>query len=372
MGAFDAPSSQESVIPAVDEGELEDLRWTTGVPCHMIDVFRANPFAAMDLPRITSTFPPSLGDSINPDSAECKIGGSRRARSAAKHILSPSTVEQKRKARAKRARIQSSPVVPFPATGPQEMFAYEFRLDIPYEGTGFSRAEEYRRCGDLLPSYSLSRDTNGREHLLVPQPVMPYSSDNPSLPLTVGRERAEHTMQPYLFPPSMHLTSRRLEDPSNLADAAPSQKLDGSRHWFDEYGCSSLPPPVPIRTLPERAQAGHTCPGLTPSMQRLLYACPLCPRDFQLPNGLALHLKWHNRVGNLTANSASHLNHHPQDRAPPKMPRPRSGALDARDMRLSQLPHHGHYQRGTITGLSSTAYTAPQRTRSAQAESVSK
>ena len=191
MNAFDAPSFQEPAITPIDEGELEDLRWTTGVPCHMIDVFRANPFTAMDLPHITGTTP--LDNSTNPNNAECKVGG---AISAAKHVLSPDATEQKRKTRAKRARIQSSPVVPFPATGPQEMFAYEFRLDIPSEGTGFSRVEEYRRCGDLPPSYPLSRDMDGREHLLLTRPVVADSSEDVSACFPVGRQDVGLSLPP--------------------------------------------------------------------------------------------------------------------------------------------------------------------------------
>jgi hypothetical protein len=367
MSAFDAASSQEPAIPAIDEGELEDLRWTTGVPYHMIDVFRANPFTAMDVPPVSSTTPPSLDNSTNPDTAECKIASSHRARSAAKHILSPDAVEQKRKTRTKRARIQSPPVVPFPATGPLQMFAYEFRLDTPHEGTGFSPAEEYRKCGDLPPSYLLSRGTDGHDHLFVSRPVLAYNPEDAFLHLPVGRDWSESCMQQsHLFPTSMPLPTQRstyLEDPPNPAISTPSQGLDDSTTRFERYGYSPLPPTVPIRVIPERAQTFR--PSLVPVgplIQKPLYACPLCPRDFQLPNGLALHLKWHDRVGNLATNSTSHLNYRPPQA--PMVPRAESAPLNARDMSVRCN------QQGTI--LPSSSY-APQKVinSAAQTESVS-
>jgi hypothetical protein len=396
MSAFDVPSTQEPVIPAIDEGELEDLRWTTGVPCHMIDVFRANPFTAMDQSSIPDTTPPSLDNSINPGSAECKVGDSRHSRSAAKHILSPDAVEQKRKSRTKRARIQSSPVVPFPSTGPQEMFAYEFRLDIPNQDTGFSRAGGFRRCGDLLRSYPPSRDMDGHENLIAPRPVVAYDSEDVCLRLPVDREdvglsllpprltyscshtasifqktRSENSMQPpHLVPSSVPFlipVPLRLEDPSNPAVSAPLQAIE-ARSRFQAYGHSALPPAMPMRVIPGRAHTFH--PSVAPAAppQNPLYSCPLCPRDFQLPNGLALHLKWHDRVGRLEANLASHMDHRPQDRALPKNPRMELGALEARDVRHSQWTRDNN-QRYTMAGF---PYMAPQRAYSAQVEPVSR
>ena len=398
MSAFDVPSTQEPVIPAIDEDELEDLRWTTGVPWHMIDVFRANPFTAMDQSRITDTTPPSLDNSTNPGSAECKVGDPRHSRSAAKHILSPDAVEQKRKARTKRARIQSSPVVPFPATGPQEMFAYEFRLEIPYQDTGFSRVGGFRRCGDLLRSYPSSRDMDGHEHLTVPRPVVAYRSEDVSLRLPVDREdvglsllpsrlpyscshtasifqktKSENSMQPsHLFPSSVPLLTQMqlcLEDPSNPAVSAPLQGIE-ARSRFEAYGRSALPPAMPIRVIPGRAHTFRPSVAPAAAPQKPLYSCPLCPRDFQLPNGLALHLKWHDRVGRLEANLTSHMNHRPQDRVPPKNPRMEFGALEARDVRHAQLTQDNN-QRNTMAGF---PYMAPQRaySYSAQVEYVSK
>ena len=157
---------------------------------------------------------------------------SHRARSAAKHIHSPDATEQKRKNRTKRARIESSPVVPFSATGPQEMFAYEFRLDTPYERTGFPRAEECPKYADLPPSYSWSQGTDGHDHLLLPRPVLAYNPEDAFLRLPVGRDWSEHcTQHSHLFPTSMPFPTQRstyLDGPSHLTISAPSHGLDDS------------------------------------------------------------------------------------------------------------------------------------------------
>ena len=400
MSTFGVPSTQEPTIPAIDEGELEDLRWTTGVPCHMIDVFHANPFTLMDQPRIAGTTSPPLDNATDPYSAECKARDPRQSRSAAKHILSPDAVEQKRKARTKRARIQSSSAVPFPATGPQEMFAYEFRLDIPHQNTGLSRVERYRRCGDLPRSYPLSRDMDGHEHPLVPRPAVAHRSEDVSLRLPVDREdvglpllpsrlsyscyytasisqktKSENYMQPAHIvspsvPPLTQVPPLCLEDPSNPAVSAPPQGIE-SRPRFEEYGRSALPPAMPTRVTPERAHTFRpsVITPAAPPIQKPLYACPLCPRDFQLPNGLALHLKWHERVRRLEMNLTSHMNHRSQDRGPPK--NPHVGPPQARDMRHPQLPTQDNGQRNTMAGLLTASYTAPQRA-SSQVESVSR
>ena len=394
MSVFETHSSQEPTIPIVDGGELEELRRTTGVPCHMMDVFRANPFTVTDPQRTTRTTPPSLGNSTNPDRAECMTEGLHRARSATKHILSPDAVEQRRKCRTKRARIQSPPVVPFPATGPQEMFAYEFRLDFPYGTTGISRVEDYRRYEDLPPSYSLSRAMDARGHLLVSRPVEAYSSEDTFMRLPVDHEdrepsflppipypcpdtasilqkaRSEHRMQPSYYPflPSVSLSTQmslRLGGPSNSAASASPTR-------FEEHRCCSLPAAMPMQAMPETAQ---TCrPSAAPaasSTQKPLYACPLCPRDFQLPNGLALHLKWHGRVGNSIKNPTPHLDHRPHDRVMLKVSRTESGPLDVRDVRLTQLPTQDNSRRGAFARLPSTSYLVPHGANSTHAESVS-
>jgi hypothetical protein len=190
----------------------------------------------------------------------------------------------------------------------------------------------------------------------------------------------EHCMQRShlsLFPPSVSLSTRMslcLEDPYHPAVYAPSpQGIDESRPRFEDYGCSSLPPTVPIRVIPERPQTFRpSVAPAAPSIQKPLYACPLCPRHFQLPNGLALHRKWHDRVGPSATNPNSRLNYRPQDRVPPKISRRGSGRPEARDMRLTQLPTQHNNQRSTIAGLPSTLHMAPQGASSAQAEFVSK
>ena len=398
MSAFDTPSSQEPTIPSVDDDELVDLHWTTGVPCHMMDVFRANPFAAVDPPRTTSTTPTFLDNSTDPNSSQCKVEGLHRARSTTKHILSPDAVEQKRKTRTKRPRIQPPTVVPFPSTGPQEMFAYEFRLEIPYRSTGLSPDADYRRSEDLHPSYSLARAMDDREHLRVTRPVAAYGSEDAamrslvkhedvelSLPLrlpkqcslTTSKTRPEYRTQPSHYPlspvPLWTHTSSLLREPSNLATYARRQPIDEYWPQFDENGCNALPPTVPMQVMPERAPAYR--PSSVPAallIQKSLYACPLCPRDFQLPNGLALHLKWHDRVGNLTKDPTPYLSRRPQERDTPKHPCTESGPLDARDVRLTQLSAQDGGKRGAIYRLPSIPYAVPQEANEAQAEPVSK
>lgn len=392
MSAFDVPSSQEPTIPSVDEDELVDLHWTTGVPCHMMDVFRANPFAAVDPPRTTTTTPTSLDNSTDHSSQ-----GLHCARSATKHILSPDAVEQKRKTRTKRARTQPPSAIPFPSTGPQEMFAYEFRLEIPYRSTSFSPDEDHRRCGDSHPSYSLARAMDARENLRIPRPVAAFGSEDASmrsplehedmklsLPLrlpypcsrTTSKSSSEYHMQPSHYPFSPVLsthTSLLLQEPSNLATYTPRQGIDEYWSQFDEHGCNSQPPAVPMQFMPERTSPYR--PSSVPAallIQKSLYACPLCPRDFQLPNGLALHLKWHDRVGNLTRNQTPYLSRRPQEQETPKHPHTELGQLDAREVRFTQLPAQDDGQRGAISVLPSIPYTVPQEANSAQAESVSK
>lgn len=186
------------------------------------------------------------------------------------------------------------------------------------------------------------------------------------------KTRSENSMQPsHLFPPSVPLSAAMslcLEDPSNPADSAPPQGIE-ARHQFEEYGRGVLPPAVPMRVIPERAHTFRpSVAAVAPPMQKPLYACPHCPRDFQLPNGLALHLKWHERVRRLETNLTSHMNHRPQDRVQPKPKNPRTelGPLGPRDMGHAQLPT----QRNTM-GVA-TSYTAPQRAGPAQVEYVSR
>jgi hypothetical protein len=176
-------------------------------------------------------------------------------------------------------------------------------------------------------------------------------------------------MQPsHLFPPSVPLSvamSLYLEDPSNPAVSAPPQGIE-ARHQFEEYGRGALPPAMPMRVIPERAHTFRpSVAAVAPPIQKPLYACPHCPRDFQLPNGLALHLKWHERVRRLETNLTSHMNHRPQDRVQPKNPRTELGPLGPRDMGHGQLPT----QRNM--GVA-TSYTAPQRASPAQVEYVSR
>ena len=390
MSALDMPSSQEPAIPSIEQDELGDLHWATGVPCHMMDVFRADPFAAMDLPS-TNTIHHSLDNPTNPGSSHCKIGSLHHTRSATKHVLSPDAVEQKRKARRKRARIQSPPVVPFLSTGPQEMYAYEFRLEIPYRSITVSPHVDDQRRGDLHASSSSAKAVDDREHLHIPRPVMAYGSAPIRSPLDQEMElslsprlqypssitasippkiRPEFHMQPShytLFPVpfSTHM-SLRLQDPFSSATpiSLSLQGIDEHQPQFDEHGYCSLPHAVPMRDAQERARDYSLSVVSAASLvQRPLYACPLCPRDFQLPNGLALHLKWHDRMGNIKQNSTRCLGRR-------VVPRQTNTEVDTRDVRLASMQAQEDGQQGTISGLPSFPYLAPQGGNLAQAESV--
>lgn len=389
MSTLDIPSSQEPTIPSIEEDELGDLHWATGIPCHMMDVFRADPFAAMDLPP-PSTIHPSLDDPTD-NSSHCKIEGLHNTRSATKHVLSPDAVEQKKKTRRKRARIQSPHVVPFPSTGPQEMFAYEFRLEIPYRSIRSSLHDDYQRRGDLHASYSSARAVDDRARLHNPRPVMVYGSEDPSMRSSLEQDmelslspqlqypcslmasappkiKPEHHMRPShypLFPVpfSTHMSSR-LKGP--FSSATPISGIDDYQPQFDEHGRCPLPHAVPTQGAQERARYYHLSAVSTASLvQKPLYACPLCPRDFQLPNGLALHLKWHDRMEEITQNPGRHLSR----RVAPGQPNTESRPLGTRGARLAQIPAQ---EESTISGLPSLRYVTPQVANLVQAESVSK
>ena len=319
--------SQGPTTSLVDKNELENLRLaaSTGVPRHMMDVFRANPFTAMDLSHATNT---ALDGSTAVDSVGCTNGDSLRAVSMAKRKLSrsPESVEPKRKGRTKRARIQSPSFVPFPATGPQEMYAYEFMVDVdsPSRGMELSRVENQwsDRSGfvdnhEHLPAARSgmacdSEDTYMRPPMDYgdaalshpPRLSHPYSR-NASFP---ARSDSSHHMHPSYLPflPSAplhaHHTSPRFGASSN--SLAPASRLDNEESWsrFEERYCGSLPS-VPTQVMTENI---HSRPPSATSLitrpRSPFYACPLCPRDFKLPNGLALHLKWHDRVSGSTSN----------------------------------------------------------------------
>jgi len=205
-------------------------------------------------------------------------------------------------------------------------------------------------------------------------PRLPYQCPRTaSIPPKIRRE---HHMQPsyplFSVSPSTHMSSRLLES-SNSATFGPRQGTDEYRPQFDERGCNSLPSAVPIQDMELRAQSHRLSAVSADSLvQKPLYACPLCTRGFQLPNGLALHLKWHDRVGNLTTNPTPYLSRRPQERATPRHSNTESGPLEARDVRLTQLLAQDTGQRGVMSGLSSIPYAAPQEVNLAPAESVSK
>jgi hypothetical protein len=367
-------------LPSVDESELDDLRWSTGVPCHMMDVFRANPFAAMNPSHTT---PPSLENSTDANSPDYLDS----VRPTTKRPHSP---EQKKKYRTKRARIQSPPAVPFPATGPQEMFAYEFRLDIPYGNADFFYAEDYQRSEDPPPSFPCSGTIDSRDRLLAPRPVVAYRSEyrsedtcfrlpmsteiHPprlsypytyatSTPQKIGLEQRMQTSYYPTFPlapVSIQVPSRHIAT-SNLV--ASTSRI-GADSGLEEHGRNPSAAVMPTQVVSERAQAsGPSAIVAAPSMQKPLYACPLCPRDFQLPNGLALHLKWHDRVGGPNRNPVPCQSHPTSFRTPLRVPRMESGLPDVCSLGLPQLSTQYNGEEN------SAFYAALQR---AGAESVSR
>ena len=324
------PSSQEPTISLVNENELGHLRWSTGVPLHMMDVFRANPFAAMALARAPDTTLPSLRSSTAADGIDC--GDSLRAVPMAKRKLSksPESVEPRRKGRTKRVRTQSPLVVPFPATGPQEMYADEFMVDVdpPYRNME-SSCNENNGCNNRPPSLS-SGFGDGDEHLPAARSrVADYSEDtcmrlpvdwedaalsppsrfsnsyshNDSL---LARTSSGHHMHPYYLPvlPSAPLHAQMSPRFGALSNSlVPASRVDNDESWtrFEEHEYGSLPSAVPTQVMTENTQTRpSSSTHMATSPRKPFYACPLCPRDFQLPNGLALHLKWHDRVSGST------------------------------------------------------------------------
>ena len=110
MNASGVPSFQEPTTTFNDKNELENVRWSTGVRRHMMDVFRADPFTAMDL-SATNTTLPSLGSSTAVDGLESTDGDSLRDVPMAKrkHSKSSEVVGPGKKGRKKRAHIPSPP-----------------------------------------------------------------------------------------------------------------------------------------------------------------------------------------------------------------------------------------------------------------------
>ncbi|KAI0251219.1 hypothetical protein BJV78DRAFT_495572 [Lactifluus subvellereus] len=267
------------------------------------------------------------------------------------------------------------------------MFAYEFRLDIPYGNTNFFCVEDYPRGGDPPPSYSWSGTMNGRERLLAPRPVVAYRSEDTCMRLPMSdqnfpsrlsypyshtalipqKARTEHRIQSSyhsLYPSVPHSTQvpSRLRATSNSV-ASSQLAIDGSWSRFEEHACNPPPAAVPI-------QASRPPIPTALSMQKPLYACPRCPRDFQLPNGLALHLKWHDRVGGSIKNVASCHSQPVGHQTPPRVPHMESSPLDVRGLGLTQLPIQDNSRGGTSSGFSSSSYAALQGANPAPAESM--
>jgi hypothetical protein len=359
--------SQEPTTSLIDKNELEILRMSTGVPRHMMDVFRANPFTAMDLSHATNT---ALDSSTAVDSTN---GDSLRAVPMAKRKLSksPESVEPKRKGRTKRARIQSH-FVPFPATGPQEMYAYEFMVDVdpPSRSTETSRAEN---------KWSDRPSLSGPEHFPAAPPEVTYDSEDAcmrlpgdcgdadlSLPSRVShsyshnasfpaRSNSSHHMHPSYLPflPSAPLHTHMSPRFGASSDSwAPASRVDNEESWsrFEERDCSSLPSVVPTQVRTENIHTRlPSATSLATSPRSPFYSCPLCPRDFKLPNGLALHLKWHDRVSGSTSNLAQWQGLPRNRSVVTRTEFGRPGGLNLRDIRSYT---HGDDQEDATSGLS--------------------
>jgi hypothetical protein len=389
VNASGVPSFQEPTTSIVDKNELERIRWSTGVPRHMMDVFRADPFTAMDL-SATNTTLPSLDSSTAVDGLECTDGDPLRVAPMAKrkHSESPELVGPRRKGRKKRARIQSPSFVPFPATGPQEMYAYEFMVDVdpPHRSMEVSCVEN-NGWGDRP---SLSGLVDGHEHSLAAQsgvachsesedtcmrlPVdcedaalslpshlsYPYSH-NASFP---ARSNSSHHMHPSYLPflpsASLHAQMSPCFGASSNSLSASRVDNDESRSRFEERECGSLPSVVPTQVMTESI---HTRPPsatpLATSPRSPFYACPLCPRDFKLPNGLALHLKWHDRVSGSTSNLAVWQGR-PRNRSVAKVTRMEFGQPGGLDLRNVQSSSRGDGRGGMAPGLSLSLCTPLQ------------
>ncbi|KAI9465343.1 hypothetical protein BJY52DRAFT_681773 [Lactarius psammicola] len=378
--AVDIPSSQQPTISLAEENELDDLRWSTGVPRHMMDVFRANPFTAMDLSRATNTTLPSLDSSTTADSIHCTNGDSLLSVPTAKRKLSksPDSVEPRRKGRQKRARIQSLPVVPFPATGPQEMYAYEFRVDVdpPYWSMEFSCVE----TNGWSNRSSVLGLVYGHEHLLaaqsgvahhsedtrmrlpmdrgdvassLPSPFSYQYSHSASFPARAGSGHYMHpSYLPFLPPAPLHAQmSPCFGAVSN--SLVPASRVEKDESWtrFEERECGSLPSVVPTRVRTENIQTRpSSATPLATSPRKPLYACPRCPRDFQLPNGLALHLKWHDRVSSSTGNLAVWQGQ-PRNRTAVKVTRTELCQPGGRDLSNIQSSDQGDGREGVTSGM---------------------
>ncbi|KAI0049221.1 hypothetical protein FA95DRAFT_924475 [Auriscalpium vulgare] len=286
------------------EPELDDVRWMTGVPRHMIGVFRADPFSSSD----TSSGPPAPGaytHTVTPSLCRPPPPPKRT------HTGSPAAG---RKRSSKRRRVDSAPPLPFLATGPQEMYTHEFRVHMQdcAEATEHMHA---RHAADSRAYAAAASDAYGRwiaphpaeqaqpmdvdvaqhrpvgydaeaDRGLAPAmytPMLGYPRSPPPAfaephPDGAFAEPTYHVPTPHrLFLPAFELS------PSSLS----SWEYDAAQHPQTHDAPLAAAPRLRTTALPPPRYALDTQGG---------YVCPLCERGFQLPNGLALHLKWHERV----------------------------------------------------------------------------
>ncbi|KAI0056210.1 hypothetical protein BV25DRAFT_1921140 [Artomyces pyxidatus] len=315
--------------------ELDNNRWLTSVPRHMIGVFRADPFsneasaAAPDLGAYSQTSVQSEGaaqqghripvpsDCASYSSAMPSPEGAAQRPTKRSHPDSP---VNGKKPRIRRRRVETSPALPFPATGPLEMFSHEFMVETENHAVNHPQGSVYVPAQSVaqdasarwveqgrLPDDSRAMDIDAKPYygptfggIGVPAPPLslvsyPQSSNVPSAPHQTYYEPAYHVPTPHrLVLPAFELSqSTSLQSGWNLLTHTRSHSFQQVPNSASSYTTvynpgydahsSYQPPGVRVRT--------NSLPAHDDS-----YMCHLCPRSFQLPNGLALHLKWHDRV----------------------------------------------------------------------------
>lgn len=213
-----------------------------------------------------------------------------------------------------------------------------------------------------------------REDAALPPPShFSYSySHNSSFP---ARASTGHHMHPLHLPffPSAPLhaqTSPCFEALSN--SLVPASRVENDESWtkFEERECGSLPSAVPTQVKTEKIQTRRpSATSLATSPRNPSYACPLCPRDFKLPNGLALHLKWHDRVSGSTSNLTVRQGQ-PRNRTVVKVEPNEPGGRDL--MNTIQSSTHGDSREGMNTGLPFSSRRTLQGLHSVPVENVRK
>ncbi|KAA1472456.1 hypothetical protein DENSPDRAFT_182587 [Dentipellis sp. KUC8613] len=379
---LDTPFSETSAAPTLP-GQLSSFAnnaasynprptWPTGVPPNMLNVFRADPFApsAPDAPlhrpaQLPSIHPPELADADNHDFG---LGLAKRPHTPTGDEASPdvsTTTGSPSKAsgaKAKKRKLNSpesnTTTFPFLATGPQEMFAHEFRLPVGPDAVDDSG----RPDDDQTEALSASKPASGgrmevdedslfqpatsrsAHSSFPPHPDPAMYAFNSSLMARAPEPsvhyaynvapahvlRTEHEPAGYMWslPPSgmqnqvygqmQHQDYAAVPRiPLSHMVSAPWLQAD-PRPKVPSFEFTLPPPPIPRSDMRASGSAASYSP-ITPtplmrtarssgSIQRANthlseptenpatgYSCSLCPRAFTTPNGLSQHTKWHQR-----------------------------------------------------------------------------